>query len=129
MTAIMKTRIIKGDKIIIVTGNDKKFTGEIIEIHKNKDRVKVKGAHMQTHFDKGEAGKIAGLNQKEGWIHISNVALVCKDGKSTKIKTVRSEDGVKVLSRRTNEELRISKQSKDKTEIKKEKIKKEKGDK
>src|SRR5690606_12832431 len=65
------------DKVVILTGKDRKETGEIIEVDRKNSRVKVARRNMIVKHKKpspitGEAGARI---DKENWIHASNVAL------------------------------------------------------
>jgi ribosomal protein L24 len=96
--------------------------------------VKVQGVRLQTHYSKGDGVATGGLNKKEGWIHISNVSHMTESGKSTKVRRVRSENGVNIFSKKTNEPVRIKKEKtiskvkleEDTVKKEKEKIKKDK---
>lgn len=85
-----KLKIKRGDNVIITTGNKsiKGKTGEVIEIVKKegKDpRVIVAGLNIVKRHTKPSAGNPqGGIVEKEASIHISNVALVGKDGKAVK---------------------------------------------
>lgn len=130
MKILMKTKrnIIKGDKVLVITGDNKGQIGEVLEVHKTKNLIKVSHVRVQTHFDKKDGVSSGGINKREGWIDISNVSHVCNDNKATKITRVRSETGVKIISSRTKQELRIhsKKTSKVKLEGAAEKADKEK---
>ena len=41
-----KFRLKKGDNVTVITGKDKGKTGEIIEVLKNVDKVKVRGVNI-----------------------------------------------------------------------------------
>lgn len=96
----------KDDTVKIITGKDKGFTGKIIKVDRENERVVVQGANMvkktmkkQNQQDKG------GIVEIEAPIHVSNVALVSK-GKTTKIGYKFNEDGKKVrFAKKTGEVL------------------------
>jgi large subunit ribosomal protein L24 len=125
MKIVMKTKIKhfvnKGDKVIIITGDDKGKINEVLEIHKNRNLVKVQDVHMQTHYNKKKDTTMAGIVEKEGWIHISNVSHICKDNKATKVKKIRTDNKVEIFSRRTQEQLRIKTKKKDLSQVLKKK--------
>ncbi len=66
-----------GDNVIILTGDDKKKTGKIIDVDVKNNRVKVENMRVMTHFGKKKDG---GMTQKEGWIHASNVRRLNNEG-------------------------------------------------
>ncbi len=85
-----KLKIKRGDNVIITTGRKeiKGKTGEVIEVIKKegKDpRVVVAGLNIVKRHTKPSAGNPqGGIVEKEASIHISNVALIDKNGKATK---------------------------------------------
>ena len=71
----------KGLDVKILTGKDKNKTGEIIEIDRNNNRVKIKGANMIKKHVKTTKDKKGGIFEKENFIHISNIQILNKDKK------------------------------------------------
>ena len=65
----------KGLKVKILTGKDKNKDGEIIEINKKSNRVKVKGINMVKKHVKTTKEKKGGIVSKENFIHVSNVVM------------------------------------------------------
>ena len=84
-----KVKIKRGDNVIVTTGKNKGSKGEVIEVirKENKDpRVIVAGVNVVKRHQKPSAGNPqGGIVEKEASIHISNVALIDKDGKATKV--------------------------------------------
>ena len=76
----------KGLDVKILTGKDKNKTGEIIEIDKSNDRIKVKGANMVKKHVKTTKDKKGGIFEKENFIHISNVVILKKEKKKETTK-------------------------------------------
>jgi large subunit ribosomal protein L24 len=66
----------KGLKVRILTGRDKKKEGEVIEIDRSSNRVKVQGINIVKKHVKTTKEKKGGIVSKESFIHISNLALV-----------------------------------------------------
>ncbi len=66
----------KGLKVKVLTGKDKKKEGEIIEIDKPNNRVKVKEINMVKKHIKTTKEKKGGIVSKESFIHISNLKLL-----------------------------------------------------
>ncbi|WP_440911802.1 50S ribosomal protein L24 [Candidatus Pelagibacter sp.] len=75
----------KGLKVVVLTGKDKKKEGEVIEIDRPNNRVKVKEINMVKKHVKTTKEKKGGIVSKENFIHISNLKLV--EEKSTSKKT------------------------------------------
>ena len=77
----------KGQKVKILTGKDKKKEGEVIEIDRPNNRVKVKEINMVKKHVKTTKEKKGGIISKESFIHISNLKLVDeKKNKKTEVK-------------------------------------------
>ena len=74
----------KGLKVKILTGRDKKKEGEVIEIDRQNNRVKVQGINIVKKHVKTTKEKKGGIVSKESFIHISNLALVENKGKTKK---------------------------------------------
>ncbi len=73
----------KGIKVKILAGKDKNKDGEIIEIDRAKNRVKVKGINIVKKHTKSTKEKKGGIFDKENFIHISNLSII-KDSKKIK---------------------------------------------
>lgn len=92
-----KYKVKKGDKVVVLSGKDKGKTGEILAVIKDTDRVRVAGVNVIKKHTKPGMGTAGGVVQKEGTIHISNVALADpKDGKATRVGYKILKDGKKV---------------------------------
>ncbi len=78
----------KGIKVKILTGKDKSKDGEIIEIDRSNNRIKVKGINLVKKHVKTTKEKKGGIFTKENFLHISNVKSVeiSKKIKKTEIK-------------------------------------------
>ena len=68
----------KGLKVIVLAGKDKKKEGEVIEIDRPNNRVKVKEINMVKKHIKTTKEKKGGIVSKESFIHISNLKIVEK---------------------------------------------------
>ena len=66
----------KGLKVRVMVGKDKKKEGEVIEIDRTNNRVKIKEVNMIKKHVKTTKEKKGGIISKESFIHISNLALV-----------------------------------------------------
>jgi len=65
----------KGNKVLVLTGKDKKKDGEVIEIDRKNNRVKVKGINMVKKHVKTTKEKKGGIISKENFINLSNLSL------------------------------------------------------
>ena len=77
----------KGIKVKILAGKDKNKDGEIIEIDRAKNRVKVKGINFVKKHVKTTKEKKGGIISKENFLHISNLSLI--DQKNKKVEATK----------------------------------------
>ena len=76
----------KGLNVKILIGKDKNKIGEVIEIDRNNNRVKIKGANMIKKHIKTTKDKKGGIFEKENFIHISNIIVLKKEKETKKNK-------------------------------------------
>ena len=76
--------LIKGKQVLIICGKDKGKKGEVIEILKEKNRVKVKGINFIKKHEKTTKEKKGGIISKENFIHVSNLKRLETDDKKSK---------------------------------------------
>ncbi len=74
----------KGTQVKIISGKDRGKTGEILEIKKKLDRIKVKSINMIKKHLKPTKENKGGIVSKENFIHISNVKNLDKNIKEKK---------------------------------------------
>ena len=63
----------KGAQVKIISGKDKGKTGEILEINRKLNKVKVKAINMVKRHTKPTKENKGGIVSKESFIHQSNV--------------------------------------------------------
>ena len=63
----------KGTQVKIIAGKDKGKTGEILEINRKLDMIKVKSINMLKKHLKPTKENKGGIISKEGFIHQSNI--------------------------------------------------------
>jgi large subunit ribosomal protein L24 len=63
----------KGNQVKIICGKDKGKTGEILEINKKLNKVKIKSINMVKRHTKPTKENKGGIVSKESFIHQSNV--------------------------------------------------------
>jgi len=82
----MNTKLKKNDLVKILTGKDKGKSGRILEIDSEKGRVLVEGLNMKkkTVRPRNQQEK-GGIIEVEGFLHISNVMILGKDGKESRL--------------------------------------------
>ena len=76
----------KGKQVEIICGKDKGKKGEIIEILKNSNKVKIKGINFIKKHEKTTKEKKGGIITKENFIDISNVKILDSLEKKTKLE-------------------------------------------
>jgi large subunit ribosomal protein L24 len=98
------------DNVIVISGKDKGKTGKVIRVEPAKGRVYVEGLNMVKRHQRPVAGRPnlqVGVIEKEGPIHVSNVAIVDpSDHKPTRVGYKTNEQGERVrVTRRSGAEL------------------------
>jgi len=92
----MAAKIRKGDKVIVLTGRDKGRTGEVFEVRPTEGRALVRGVNLVKRHQKQTQAQEGGIISKESPIQLSNIAIVGKDGKPTRVGFKIQKDGTKV---------------------------------
>jgi large subunit ribosomal protein L24 len=102
----MAAKIRKGDKVVVLSGRDKGRTGEVFEVRPAEGRALVRGVNMVKRHQKQSASQEGGIVSKEATIHLSNIAIVGKDGKPTRVGFKIQADGTKVrVAKRSGVEI------------------------
>jgi large subunit ribosomal protein L24 len=66
-------QIKKGNQVKVITGKDKGKTGEVIEINRKMNTIKVKAINLVKRHTKPTKENKGGIISKESFIHYSNV--------------------------------------------------------
>ena len=66
-------KIKKGNQVKVITGKDKGKTGEIIEINRKLNMLKIKAINLVKKHQKPTKENKGGIISKESLIHYSNV--------------------------------------------------------
>ncbi|MEA2282827.1 MAG: large subunit ribosomal protein [Solirubrobacteraceae bacterium] len=103
-------RIRTDDEVIVISGKDKGKTGKVLRVDRDSERVFVEGLNMIKRHQRptpGRPNQQVGVIEREGPIHVSNVAIVDpKDHKPTRIGVRRDENGRRMrVTRRSGSEL------------------------
>ena len=86
----------KGDKVLIIAGNDNGKVGEVIA--RKEKRILVQGVNVRKRHTKSrDQNQKSEIVSMEMPIHISNVALCTSDGKKLKLKVKKDKEGAKEL--------------------------------
>jgi len=100
-------KIKKGDKVRVLSGKDRGKEGEVMFAFPAKNTVIVEGVNLVKKHQRplGE-NQPGGIIDKDMPMHVSNVAIIGKDGKPTRIGYKVLADGTKVrICKRTGAEL------------------------
>jgi large subunit ribosomal protein L24 len=104
----MAMNIRKGDMVVVIAGDDKGKTGEVLRVDTGKCKVLVQGVnrvfrHMRPSRQHPRGGRI----QKEMPVSISNVLPVDpKTNKATRVGFRAADDGSKIrVAKRSGESL------------------------
>jgi len=84
-------RIRKTDVVIVISGKDRGKDGKVLRVDPAKQRVYVEGLNIIKRHQRPRPGSMepGGVIEKEGPIHLSNVALRDpRDKKPTRVKTI-----------------------------------------
>jgi large subunit ribosomal protein L24 len=112
MAGSLKLR--RGDTVQVISGKDSGKQGRILRVEPRKNRLFVEGLNIVKRHqrprslkDTQRGGKVGGVIEKEGPIHVSNVMLVDpKDGKPTRIRIERGPNGERErVARRSESKL------------------------
>ena len=98
------------DEVIVISGKDKGKTGKVIRVDRARGKVFVEGINMVKRHQRPTPGRPnapVGVIEKEGPVHVSNVAVVDpKDNKPTRIGIRRDENGRRMrVTKRSGAEL------------------------
>ena len=110
----MALKIKKGDTVEVISGKDSGKTGRVLRVEPKKNRLYVEGLNVVKRHqrprslkDTQRGGKVGGVIEKEGPIHVSNVMIVDpRDNKPTRIRIERTADGGRErVTKRSNAKL------------------------
>jgi large subunit ribosomal protein L24 len=100
----MALKIRRGDNVQVMSGKDSGKTGKVLRVEPKKNRLYVEGLNIvkrhqrpRTLKDTQRGGKVGGVIEKEGPIHVSNVMLLDpKENRPTRLGVERADDGKRV---------------------------------
>ena len=94
----MAMKIRRDDEVVVISGKDRGKSGRVLRVDPKKQRIYVEGLNIVKRHQRPRPGSTdpGGVIEKEGPIHISNVALVDpKDRRPTRVR-VEERDGQRV---------------------------------
>ena len=83
----------KGIQVKIISGKDKGKTGEILEINKKLNKIKIKSIGMIKKHLKPTKENKGGIISKESFIHQSNVRNIDQNKKEKKVVSKKWHQG------------------------------------
>lgn len=94
---IVKTKLKKGDTVIVNSGSEKGKKAEIVSVDRKNQKVLLKGINVRTkHVKAKKQGQESGIIKRECPINISKVNFYCeKCEKGVKLGIKIDEDGNK----------------------------------
>jgi large subunit ribosomal protein L24 len=110
----MALKIRKGDTVQVMAGKDSGKTGRVLRVDPKKNRLFVEGLNIVKRHqrprslkDTQRGGKVGGVIEKEGPIHVSNVMIVDpRENKPTRIRIERTAEGARErVTKRSNAKL------------------------
>jgi large subunit ribosomal protein L24 len=81
----MAAKLKKGDKVIVLAGKDKGKTGEITSVAPKDNKAVVDGVNIAIRHTKQSQGTQGGRIAKAMPIDLSNLAIVDRNGKATRV--------------------------------------------
>ena len=100
----MAAKLRKGDKVVVLTGKDKGKSGEITSVNPTANKAVVEGINVAIRHTKQSAASQGGRLAKAMPIDLSNLALMDKNGKATRVG-FRMEGDKKVRFAKTTGEV------------------------
>jgi len=74
----------KGIQVKVITGKDKGKTGEVLEINRKLNKIKIKAINMIKRHTKPTKENKGGIISKESFIHLSNIKNIDTNKKDKK---------------------------------------------
>lgn len=91
-------RVVKGDTVLVIAGNDRGKTGQVLAVFPGEDRVLVEGINfVKRHTRPSQENPQGGIVEREAPIHVSNAMVYCsKCGRGTRVHHDTLSDGTRV---------------------------------
>ena len=97
----MSKWIRKGDRVLVISGNDRGKVGEVLA--RGEERIIVQGVNVRKkHLKRTQQNQGGRIIEMEVPIHVSNVCLCDKDGNRLKVKVKQEKSGQKDLVYKSN---------------------------
>ena len=105
--ARIKTKIRKGDTVIVVTGRERGKSGKVLSVDRVNGKVVVEKLNMiKRHTKPNQQLKQGGIIERESPLEISNVMFLCPvTHKPTRLGVKRQDDGRRARLSKKSKEL------------------------
>lgn len=106
MQALRKSRIRKGDTVVVISGRERGKTGKVLSVDLGAGKVIVEKLNIiKRHTKPNQKAKQGGILEREAPLQISNVMFFCPVmQKPTRVGVRTAEDGRRVrFSKKSNE--------------------------
>ena len=97
----MSARVRKGDRVVVISGDDKGKQGKVTRVLPEREMVVVEGINLVKKHQKQTQNQEGGIISKEAAIQLSNIAVADANGKPTRVGFRILEDGRKVRFAKT----------------------------
>ena len=109
----MALKVRSGDTVQVIAGKDAGKQGRVLRVDPKRSRVFVEGLNIVKRHqrprslkDTQRGGKVGGVIEKEGPIHVSNVMVLDPgDNKPTRVRVERADGKRKRIATRTGKDL------------------------
>ncbi|MGB3315055.1 MAG: 50S ribosomal protein L24 [Albidovulum sp.] len=81
----MAAKLKKGDKVVVLAGKDKGKEGEITSVNPSANKAVVEGINVAIRHTKQSQNSQGGRQPKAMPVDLSNLALMDKNGKATRV--------------------------------------------
>lgn len=92
---IVKSKIRKGDKVLVITGNSRGKTGKVMRI--SGEKVVIEGVNVRKKHVKPTRTSKGGIIDMEMPIHISNLKVCLDSDKPVKLRVKENDKGQREL--------------------------------
>lgn len=100
-----KLKIKSGDTVRVIAGDHKGQEGKVLKVFIDKNKAIVEGVNMvKKHEKPSAANPQGGIKEKEAPLQVSNLSLLDKNGKATRVG-YRMEGDKKVRFAKTTNEI------------------------
>lgn len=102
-----KLKIKKGDRVVVISGEDKGKQGEVRSVNREKLTVTVEGVNIiKKHKKPSATDTQGGIKEVEGPVHVSNVKLLDAKGNATRVGRRLEGDKIVRYSKKSGEVIK-----------------------